>query len=83
MDLLIQTIAENGIAVGSFIGLLYYIFYDKKQTYSYMTDMSNTQKEMVKSLNDNANALKQNTETLEKLNDRVENIEEKLKRSED
>lgn len=77
---LFQVIADNGMGVGCLIGLLYYIFYDKKQTYSFINDLVSTQKEISKSLDENAKSLRENTETLEKLNLRVMSIEEKLKK---
>ena len=50
MQELFTVVVENGISLGSFIALLYFIFYDKKQTNDCLKDVSNNLGEIEKSL---------------------------------
>lgn len=50
MQELFTVVVENGISLGSFIALLYFIFYDKKQTNDILKDVSNNLTEIQKSL---------------------------------
>lgn len=70
MEELIKVIADNGVAVASFIALLFFIFTDKKQSNENMKLQIDNQKETNRVLDEISKTLVQLSErvaTLEKL----------------
>lgn len=69
MQELIRAVVDNGLGIGSFIALLYFIFTYVKSLNETMTKISNTMVQM--QIN------------MEKMTDRIDKIEEKIRIKED
>lgn len=89
MDLLKYAIENGGLGVASFVFMVIYILTDKKEAQEDKKTSQNFINEMVLSLNNNTNTLKEVndnqkeiTNTLEKLNYKIENIENKINKKE-
>lgn len=85
MEELLRVITDNGLGIASFIFMVFYILTDKKQVAEEKKANSEFIKSMVASLDNNTDTLKvvndnqkEMTSTLEKLNNRIENIENKI-----
>lgn len=76
MELLIKTIADNGVAVASFVVLIWFIYIDKKQTNENIKMQIENQKETNK-------VLDEISRTLVQLSERVSKLENKRKKKED
>ena len=69
MEELFKLVVDNGLGIGSFIALLYFIFTYVKELNATMTRISNTMIQM--QIN------------MEKMTDRIDKIEEKIRIKED
>lgn len=76
MELLIKTIADNGVAVASFVALIWFIFTDKKQTNENIKMQIDNQKETNR-------VLDEISKTLVQLSERVSKLENKRNKKED
>lgn len=76
MEELIKVIADNGVAVASFIALLFFIFTDKKQSNENMKLQIDNQKETNR-------VLDEISKTLVQLSERVAALENTKKKGED
>ena len=90
MEDLIKIIVDNGLGIGSFICLIIYIYFDKKQVAKEKEQDKEFMKSLVASLNSNTDILKdvsdnqrEMTKTLEKLSDRMENLENKVNKKDE
>ena len=68
MEELIKLVVDNGIAIASFIALIYFILIDKKESNELFREQNATLKEISKTQTEMHVTLKQ-------LNDRVEKLE--------
>lgn len=81
-----KIITDNGLGIASFIFMVFYILTDKKQVAEEKNRNNDFMQSLVKSLDNNTDTLrvvnenqKEMTTTLERLNNRIENIENKIK----
>lgn len=90
MDDLFKLVVDNGLGIASFLVLVYYIYYDKKESAKEKEDDKEFMKSLVASLDSNTDTLKvvndnqkEMTRTLEKLSDRMENLENKVNKKDE
>lgn len=90
MEDLFKLVVDNGLGIASFLALVYYIYYDKKQSAKEKEDDKEFMKSLVASLDSNTDTLKvvndnqkEMTRTLEKLSDRMENLENKVNKKDE